>query len=57
MRQGLNSTKVQSPMAPQLADVDYDDDADPEAENSEVFMRIVPASSVLHSDATGRMPV
>ena len=57
IRQGINSTKAQSSTTPQLADVDYEDEADPEAEDREVFFKIVPASDVLHSDATGRMPV
>ena len=56
-RQGQHTTKVaQTACAPQLDDYEDNDTYDPE-EGRVVFTKIIPASDILHSDATGRMPV
>jgi len=56
-RQGQHSTKdLHSQGAPQLTDFEDKEPYDPE-EGRIVFVKIVPASDTLHSDASGRMPV
>ena len=56
-RQGQQSTKPEpTGSAPQLEDYEDSDPVDPE-EGRVVFVKIIPASDILHSDATARMPV
>ena len=56
-RQGQNSTKTEATgSSPQLEDYEDNDPLDPE-EGRVVFVKIIPASNILHSDATARMPV